>query len=434
MPCSEADGKGKEAGQPLEAKTIEAGDEGEPCRMAEGSAMPVTAISVIKNISPARSKMDLLAVITVFAAINYAIYTLSWLIYTDNMSHPKDWLMFWDTSNLITYTKLGKIYPGVTPSLPFIYPPPFLFLIYPLKYLSKPFGYMTIIVFSVTMLISAFRVMGSIFKLRRSDFLCLCIIILSSASWIIMLPLGHFSSLYLFLVCAGLKLRELRMPWRSGLVLSLLMLKPNIGIMFPFLFLLRRDFKLVAGWVAGMGALISFSVLAFKSVWSDYFASMTTLNTIIGETLPWKHHTLHALLRSLLPSSDPQLLLWVWISTVIPLILLCAYAWYSSKDCTEHYPRLFGIAILTTITCNPYFHHYDAILAALPAFTWFSNKHKYHFGFSYGVIGASLVLAYLVQQISVFYVQRGPSLVSIPLALYLVIDCLDLISSNYKRT
>ncbi len=388
---------------------------------------------ILQNISRVRKKVDFFSLFTIFAIINSATFTFSWLFHVDNLSQPKDWLLFWDTGNLIASGSFDKIYPGVTPNLPFIYPPYFLFLVYPLHYLSKPFGYIAIVAFSIMMLLLAFWVMSSIVKLSRPAFLKLCIIILSSASWIIMLPLGHFSSLYLFLICAGLKLCTSKMPWQAGGVLSLLMLKPNIGIIFPFLFLLRREFKLLTGWVVGIGTLCLLSIFVFKYTWWNYISASTTINSILAQIQPWKQHTLHAFLRSFLNSNSQGFVFWAWVASVSPLIGLCFYTWYTSKERNDHYPRLFGIATLAIIVCNPYLNHYDAIIAALPAALWFSNKNQYYFRFSHGLIGAFLFLAYLIQQVSVLYVQKGLSLVSVPLTFCLIVDCFDLISLNSSK-
>ena len=88
---------------------------------------------------------------------------------------------------------------------------------------------------------------------------------------------------------------------------------------------------------------------------------------------------------------------------------------------------------MTIIVCSPHLHHYDAIIAALPAFTWFSSKDKYYFRFSYTIIGGSLLLAYFLQQISILYIQKGVSLVSLPLSICLLVDCFDLISQIQSK-
>jgi hypothetical protein len=248
-----------------------------------------------------------------------------------------------------------------------------------------------------------------------------------------MLPLGQFSTLYLFLICAGLKLRMLKFSWLAGAVLSFLMLKPNIGIIFPFLFLFRSEFKLLSGWVFGIGSLLLSSILIFKSIWLDYFSISTTIGSIIGQIPSWKHHTLHAFLRSIFESNTIEFVFGVWALSAFPLIVLCFYTWYITKECDYYYPRLFAIATLAIIVCNPYLHHYDVIIAALPTFAWFSNRERYYFRLSYPLIGVSFFLAYLIQQISTLYIQKGFSLVSIPLTLCLLVDCFDLISQNLSK-
>jgi hypothetical protein len=349
------------------------------------------------------------------------------LLYVDNINSPKDWLLFWDTSKLIASGKYELIYPGVTPNYHFLYPPFILFFLCPLGYLSKTGGYIAIIIFSITMILAAFYVMNSIFKLRRSDFLKYCIIILSSASWIIMLPLGHFSAYYLFIICAGLKLRIMEKPWLSGLLLSLLMIKPNIGIIFPFLFFIRREFKLVIGWSVGFGFLLLVSFIFFRVTWEHYISLTMNINSIILMIQPWKHHTLRAFLYSLSCLNSHECVFWIWFISCFILFGLCSYVWFSTKNVNIFYPRLFGIAILCIVVCNPYLYHYDAILLSLPVIVLLANKTHYYFSFTYILMGTLLFLTYFFQQISVLYLQRGLSVVSIPLILCLIIDCIDMI-------
>jgi hypothetical protein len=171
----------------------------------------------------------------------------------------------------------------------------------------------------------------------------------------------------------------------------------------------------------------------FKNIWWDYISASTEINSIIAQIPPWKQHTLHAFLRSFINSNTQEFVFWAWVASVFPLIGLCLYTWYTTKECNDYYPRLFGIATLAIIVCNPYLHHYDAIMAALPAVLWFSNKDQYYFRFSYGLIGVFLFLAYLIQQVSVLYIHKGLSLVSVPLTLCLIVDCFDLISLNSSK-
>ena len=190
---------------------------------------------------------------------------------------------------------------------------------------------------------------------------------------------------------------------------------------------------MLTGWVFGAGSLFFLSYFIFKSTWHDYIYYSFTINSIIEQIPPWKHHTLLAFLRSISDLHGQESIFKAWFFSSVPLIALCSYTWYVSRKSNEYLPRLFGIAAITIIVCSPHLHHYDAIIAALYAFTWFSNKDKYYFKFSYPIIGVSLLFAYLMQQISILYIQKGISLVSIPVALCLLVDCFDLISQNLSK-
>ncbi|MBF0543687.1 MAG: DUF2029 domain-containing protein [Candidatus Riflebacteria bacterium] len=373
-------------------------------------------------------KIDFFFLFAVIALLNFVIWTVGWLLCGDNFSHPKDWLLFWNTANLTASGDFDKLYPGITPNLPFVYPPYFPFFSYFLSFLTRSHAYIAIVIFSSTMMILALLVLRKISKINRSDFLKFSIISLSSASWLLIPPLGHISSLYLFLICAGLKLRMLQKPRCSGLILSLLMLKPNIGIIFPCLFLLHSELRMLMGWGVGFGSLLLLPFCFSKSLWGNYLAATSKIGSLISIIPPWKHHTLHAFIRSILPLNFQEYVFGAWIICIVPLVFLCFYVWYKCKNSESCFPRLFGIATLTIIVCNPYFHHYDAILVTLPAYIWFTNKEQYHRNGLYRIIGLGFLLAFMIQQVSVLYIQDGLSLVSLPLTIALIADSTDLMT------
>jgi hypothetical protein len=375
-------------------------------------------------------KISWSSLLAVAAFIYFAVWTLSWLIYTDNIRGVHDWILFWDTSNLMASGSYDKIYPGVTPGFPFLYPPYFLFLIYPLAYLSKQHAYTLIVTFSSAMMILSFIVFNMIAPWSRSYLLKIFIIVLSSASWIIMLPLGHFSGLYLFLASAALLWRMRNKSWQAGVVLSLLMMKPNIGCLVPLLLLTRREWSMLWGWFAGFGSLVLLSLLFGNSIWADYLRITMTLDTIISQVPAWKQHTLYALWHSTLPQYLQQYVWHLWVISTTLLVGLCSYVWYVTKKEDKYYPRLFSLGLLTIIVSTPNLHYYDAILAAFPAVMWFTNSNGHYSKISSIIIGASIFSAYVIQQISVLYLQRGISLVGIPLTIWLIADAYDLLSQE----
>ncbi|EKD82681.1 MAG: hypothetical protein ACD_39C01155G0003 [uncultured bacterium] len=382
--------------------------------------------SIIKQ-GQDKSPFDYLGVFAFLAFINFLVWTIGWLFFMENLSAPKDWLLFWDTSNLFASGAYAKLYPGVTPGLPFVYPPYFPLFVYPLSFLSRASAYIVLVIFLLILMLWSFFLLQRITKIGFSKLFKLLVIALSSASWLVVMPLGHISVLFLFLICCSLWLQSLNRRVLSGLVLSLLMLKPNIGIIFPVLFALRRDSKTLAGWLSGFGFLCALPFFFCKSLWWDYFYATMNIGSLINLIPPWKHHTLHAFFRSILLPEHAALVFPLWLLLCVPLTGFCLYLWHAARASYNFLPRLYSIAVLTIVVCNPYFHHYDAILVVLPAVVFFADKTRYFSKTTILAVALSLFFAFITQQISVLYLQSGVSFVGVPLTILLIAELWDLI-------
>lgn len=372
---------------------------------------------------------DFLGIFAFLAFINFCVWTIGWLFFMENLHFPKDWLLFWDTANLWASGAYEKLYPGISPGLPFVYPPYFPLFVYPLSFFSRSVAYFVIVICQVSLMLCSFYILQRITAIGNSRNIKLFIVSVSSASWLVLMPLGHISVTYLFLICLGLWLHSKGRYASTGIVMSLLMIKPNIGIIFPLLYAIRREFKVLAWWSACFSCLCLLPLFFSANLWLSYLDATSKIGDIIYKIPPWKHHTLHACLRSLLNGQE-SLVFPLWLLFCLTLGCFCLHIWYTTKNIKNILPRLYGVAILTIVVCNPYFHHYDAILLVLPAVVVFSGKIAYGWRCSELSIKLNFLLAFLLQQAGVLYMQGGISLVSLPLSAILLIELADLNKLN----
>ena len=73
-----------------------------------------------------------------------------------------------------------------------------------------------------------------------------------------------------------------------------------------------------------------------------------------------------------------------------------------------------------------------ALLVALPGLVWYLDRDSYRSATLHRVCGGALLVAYVVQQLSVWLIQGGWSLVGPTLAVWLVADALDLVAPSAR--
>ncbi|HEY4184726.1 MAG TPA: glycosyltransferase family 87 protein [Polyangia bacterium] len=343
----------------------------------------------------------------------------------------RDWRHFHDMARLVLAGRANEIYPGYTPGLPFIHPPYAVWPFVPLGLLSEGGSYLVCTLSTVLAMAGALLLLRRALPGQRRQFATGALLALGSPSWTTMMALGQVSSWYLLVVCAGLSLwMRGRRGW-AGAILSLLMFKPNIGAVFPLLFLARRQGRLLGGWLAGMLLLLASTLPLGPGVWRNYVRSVRTMSGIIERIPVWKQHTLVAFWHSFV--HRPALLAALWATSALPLAAATGWAWLRADLDASNLPRLFGVTVLMIVTCSPYLHHYDALLLTLPGLVWYLDRGSYRSATLRAVGGAALLAAYLIQEVSLWLIEGGWSLVGPAVAVWLVAELLDLARARAER-
>ena len=339
-----------------------------------------------------------------------------------------DWVMFQDTARLFLESRIHEIYPGVTEGFPFFYPPYFVSLIAPLGVLSRPLGYLTIVALMVAAMGASLVMLRRLLPGEGPGHATVVLAVLASASWNQMIVLGQLSTLYVLILVSAICLWARGRRFLAGAALSLLMIKPNLGLMFPALLLLRRQWLLLAGWVVGMASLIVSTVPMGMGVWLDYVDSGRAVAVAVGSRIPmWKQQTLYAFWRTSLGMPQSREILSLWLVTSLPLLVLTARAWLRTRLDAEHLPRLFGLAVLATLSCNLYMFAYDTLLLVIPALAWCTGRRDDGSRPPRGSICLALLFVNVWQYVSLWVFHGGWALVGPAMAAWLIADARDLL-------
>lgn len=109
---------------------------------------------------------------------------------------------------------------------------------------------------------------------------------------------GQDISLVYLILAGGLWLRESARPFFAGLLLALLSIKFHLFLLLPVLFLLRREFRLLVGALAGLTVLLGASFAVAGAGWPSAYVKLVT-NPLISpgpEVMPNLHGAVSRLL------------------------------------------------------------------------------------------------------------------------------------------
>jgi hypothetical protein len=143
--------------------------------------------------------------------------------------------------------------------------------------------------------------------------------------------------LYLVLA-AGLWLRKTGRPLSAGFVLSLLLIKFHLFLLLPVLFLVKREFRLLAGAVSGSLLLLGACFAVDGRDWPRRYASLV-LNPVLGpgaESMP----NLHGLALWFTSAGFTSA---TAVETVLTVPVVAAAMWVIVR---ARFPLAFGAALL----------------------------------------------------------------------------------------
>ncbi|WP_246088992.1 glycosyltransferase family 87 protein [Paraburkholderia guartelaensis] len=240
---------------------------------------------------------------------------------------------------------------------PWIYPPTFQLLVYPLASLPYAASYALFLGIGVAgCLLACMPVM------RRST-LPWATVVAFPGIWVTMVY-GQNSLLTLALVAGALGVLETA-PILAGICAGMLVIKPQLGILFPLFFLCGRHFRACAAAILTAAVLCTASAALFGwSLWMKFFQAAAWFQDVAlvqGEGHLWRAMpTVFAFMRS--AGIGAGVAYAVHVAIALGAVLATSIAWARGIN----RELLAAAAIVTTLMIQPYLVYYDLAWLLLP--------------------------------------------------------------------
>jgi hypothetical protein len=223
-------------------------------------------------------------------------------------------------------------------------------------------------------------------------------VVLGSAAFATNVYAGQNAGTMLFLVALGLWAAERRSRPAGFGLWGLLALKPNLGIGFGLLALVRRRSREI-GAIAGVALLVAATSLPLWWLWDDFVRASFRAEEIRAGYAAAKQVTVLGFLDgALLPTGWAQA---VWVVVAVALTAGAVRVWTSEVP----FVRKAGAAVLLVIAANPYLSFYDALLLTVPGLVWWATAGSYRSRRAWVLIGACLAVVWFDQHVSLSYLQ-----------------------------
>jgi len=304
-------------------------------------------------------------------------------------------------------TELGAI--QLQGALPFAYPPCFLLLLAPFGLLSYP-------VAAFDWVLLTFAAYGAAMRRWAPAMPWLA---LSFPPLLVNVITGQAGLLVAALFIGGMALLPKR-PLIAGLLLGLLVVKPQLGLVLPFVLLAGREWRAFAGAAASSIGLVVLSILVFG--WTAYQAWLGNaqfIASIASEGLAGWHRMASpygALRLAGLASTA------AWVLHLLVALAAAGAAclvWYRKADLGAR----AGALAAATALASPYLFVYDMTILVVP-FLWLIGRGR--FWAPLGLAWAVLFLA--LAQVAGW--SGGPNLMPLAPIIFLV---LILFETNQSR-
>jgi hypothetical protein len=241
---------------------------------------------------------------------------------------------------------------GIHSALPFAYPPCFLTVLAPFGLLSYPYAAAAWVVLTFAAYLAAIRrwAPGTIW------------LALAFPPLLVNAITGQAGFLTAALFVAGMTLLPKR-PFAAGLLLGLLVVKPQLGLVLPLALLAGREWRAIAGAaVASLGLILVSLVLFGWAPWQAWLGNADFFASIASQGLAGWHRmaSVYGALRLAGLSAGPA---WA-VHGLVALAAAAAAAslWYRKADLGAR----AGALAAATALASPYLFVYDALILVVP--------------------------------------------------------------------
>jgi hypothetical protein len=270
------------------------------------------------------------------------------------------------------------------------YPPFALYVVAPLAWLPETWAYSVLVgveIVALAVSLWLLRRLEPFREMRAEWFLAIAL----SAPMLSTIVTGQSSALIMLCIVGAASL------WTRGKVtpacalLGLLAIKPNWGIVFGLLAIVRREWK-GATTMAGVAVLLcALSLPLGFQLWKDFFGISVGNSFRLAGYEPQKLITLRGFLEGTLGRGDLTLIL--WSITAAALVVVAVLAWRAPGSPL----RFLGIGVLLAVSANPYAFFYDALVLAIPATAWWAERDRWSRQ-PWLIVGALIALMWCSEQ------------------------------------
>ncbi|MBV9883686.1 MAG: DUF2029 domain-containing protein [Sphingomonadaceae bacterium] len=263
-------------------------------------------------------------------------------------------------------------------ALPFSYPPCFLLLL-------APFGLLAYPVAAFDWVLLSFAAYGAALRRWAPAMPWLA---LSFPPLLVNVVTGQAGLLVASLFIGAMALLPKR-PLLAGLLLGLLVVKPQLGLVVPLVLIAGREWRAIAGAAAAASGLVLLSLLVFGwSPWSAWLGNAGLIAAIASEGLAgW--HRMASVYGALRLVGVPSLPAWL-VHVVVALAAAAAagWAWYRKAPLEAR----AGALAAATALASPYLFVYDTLLLVVP-FLWLvgRGRHLALLGLAWAILFLALV-------------------------------------------
>lgn len=278
---------------------------------------------------------------------------------------------------LLIQQQIAPIAKSVSLFLPFLNPPFIALLFIPLVQLGLQTAYAVWVGIN-TFLLLVICYLGEQ-QLKRMKWYYKIVLFLGIITFIPLLTsllLGQLSLLLCLIFLASWLLLKQKKEFRSGFVLSLLLIKPHLMLM-PLLFiLLQKRMRLIAGVLTGIVLLmiLSFSLIGLSGM-RDYFALLNSAfgwNTDYGIDI-MAQHSFQTVLLILFQTQQLKDIRLFWIVSFAILMLPTVAAWAPKIPVDPlRFALQYALLIVTLLLTSPHTHFHDLSLLIIVAIIVFS--------------------------------------------------------------
>lgn len=195
------------------------------------------------------------------------------------------------------------------------------------------------------------------------------------------LMIGQLSILLCLILFVSWFLLQKEKPFYSGLVISLLFIKPHFFIVPFFAFLIERNMKMVSGLISGIVFLlvISFLMVGWSGILSYLDLMLNAVDwSALGKAELYAQHSIQTVLLILFPALDGELIRVLWIILSVPFVLMTLFVWRKSYPVNSKQTTLkWSLLLIITLFTTPHTHFHDLTVLLFVSYILFTSFQKF---------------------------------------------------------